>query len=638
MRQVLPLLAVVSLVGAVTLSCNGTTGDELLTFSAYASGPPGASQPFKAGNFTIQLTTARMHIGAIYFDEAPPGTGFDGPVCIASGVYAAQVPGPVSGQGSFPTDVDLLSSAPQEFTVYGNGSADTALSWQVWLTDDSVGVDAVNGPNFTPIVQLEGIATDADGRSASFGGVVTINAVNRSKGSSNPALPGAAPICKDRIVQIGGLDLTFFSGGTLDITVDPRIWFTQGGEPIDFSPGQLPFVTDPNCNPDSSVPLDPQDYGLAPETPPPSTQTCGGSGQPCCAVDAGVVVFGGTGNGSNALSDAWTFDGAWTPVSVSGPPPARFDAGITTLGSKLVLFGGSNAASGDRNDTWMFDGTSWAPVYVASAPSARERPGMAALGNQVVLFGGASGGSSSLNDTWVFDVSASSGTSAWASWTQESIANSPPVRAGATMATLGNRIVLFGGSGGGGAYLDDTWTFDGTSWTQASPTSSPPARYGASMAVVGSEAVLFGGFASGGGAVGDTWTFDGTNWTQVNVTNAPSPRGDASMAPFAGKIVLFGGRGSGGALNDTWTFDGTSWTQASVSSPPPVRYGASIALLPSAQTCLGALTCTNDVCGPTYCIPNSSLLSGADPGANAGFDLFTEITSGAPFSVSYTRQ
>jgi hypothetical protein len=209
-----------------------------------------------------------MHIGAVYFDEAPPGTGFDGPVCIASGVYAAQVPGPV--------DVDLLSSAPQEFTVYGNGSTDTAQSWQVWLTDGDV-----NEVNFTPIVQLEGTATDTSGAVVSFGAVVTINAVNRSKGSSDPSQPGNNPLCKVRIVQIP-TDIAFAPGGTLTITVDPRVWFSQQSLPIDFSPGQLPTVMDPNCNPDSAVFMNPQDYGLAPETPPPSTQTCGGSGQSCC--------------------------------------------------------------------------------------------------------------------------------------------------------------------------------------------------------------------------------------------------------------------------------------------------------------------------------------------------------------------
>jgi len=273
MRRALPPLILAS--GILALSCNGTTGDNLLTFSAYASGAQGASQPFTAGDFTIQLTAARMHIGAVYFDEAPPGTGFDGPVCIASGVYAAQVPGPV--------DVDLLSTAPQEFSVYGNGSADTAQSWQVWLTDGDV-----NEVNLTPIVQLEGTATDASGNVVSFGAAVTINAVNRSKGSSDPSQPGNNPLCKVRIVQIP-TDIAFAPGGTLTMTVDPRIWFTQQGLPIDFSPGQLPAVMDPNCNPDSAVFMNPQDYGLAPETPPPSTQTCGGSGQSCCTVDAGGI-------------------------------------------------------------------------------------------------------------------------------------------------------------------------------------------------------------------------------------------------------------------------------------------------------------------------------------------------------------
>jgi hypothetical protein len=41
---------------------------------------------------------------------------------------------------------------------------------------------------------------------------------------------------------VGGIDLTFFDGGTLTVTVDPRAWFN---EDIDF--GDLPRVTDSNC-------------------------------------------------------------------------------------------------------------------------------------------------------------------------------------------------------------------------------------------------------------------------------------------------------------------------------------------------------------------------------------------------------
>jgi hypothetical protein len=290
-RRALLLALAVALLGAVTASCNGTTGDTLLTFSAYAAGAPGASQPFKAGSFTIQLTAAKMLIGAAYFDESPPGTGFDGPVCIASGVYAAQVPGPVIGTTAHPNMVDLLSTAPQEFSVYGSGTADTALSWDIWLTNGDV-----NEINFAPVVELQGTATDSQGNVVSFGAIVSINADNRNVGSSDPAQPGLNPICKSRIVQIA-TNVTFSPGGTLYITVDPRVWFDQQTLPIDFSSGQLPLVTDPNCNPDTAVSTVPADFALPPETPPPSTQTCGGSGQPCCADDACLDALTCTGPG-----------------------------------------------------------------------------------------------------------------------------------------------------------------------------------------------------------------------------------------------------------------------------------------------------------------------------------------------------
>ena len=166
-----------------------------------------------------------MRIGALYFDESPPGTGSDGPVCIANGVYAAQVPGPV--------EVDLLSTAPQPFIVYGSGTADVAHSWQIWLTDGDV-----NAVNETHMVDLQGVATAADGTQTSFGAVVTIND-NRLPTASDPSQPGQSPICKERIVQIGGIDVPFFQGGTLVVTVDPRAWFNLG---IDFA--QLPLVTD----------------------------------------------------------------------------------------------------------------------------------------------------------------------------------------------------------------------------------------------------------------------------------------------------------------------------------------------------------------------------------------------------------
>jgi len=263
------------------VACNGTTGDQLVTFRAYARGVPEAGQPFVVGGYTIQLTTAKMRIGALYFNQAPPATGAQSPICIAQGVYAAQVPGPV--------EVDLLSSKLQEFTVYGNGSADVAESWQIWLTDGDI-----NEANLSHMVDLEGTATAAD-QTYSFGAIVTIND-NRLAPVSDPAQPGENPICKQRIIQIGGIHVGFFQGGTLTITVDPRAWFSEN---IDFS--GLPLVTDTNCiEGDPSLPLNASDYALAPESPPETT--CGSSSQACCTDTAGVPLSTGACSASFACN------------------------------------------------------------------------------------------------------------------------------------------------------------------------------------------------------------------------------------------------------------------------------------------------------------------------------------------------
>ncbi len=235
-------IAVLAL-GVVAASCNGTTGDALVTFSAYARGAAGASQSFQVGDYSVILTKATMHIGAVYVDSAPPA-GAETPVCINPGFYVAQVPGPV--------DVDLLSTEPQVFSVYGNATADTGLTWEMWLTDGDV-----NGQvNPTHMVELQGVATSGQGQQLTFGAVVTIND-NRLLPQVDPSQPGNNPICKQRIVQIGGIDLTPFQGGVLTVTIDPRAWFALG---VDFA--SLPLATSDAClSADVETAVSPSDFG-----------------------------------------------------------------------------------------------------------------------------------------------------------------------------------------------------------------------------------------------------------------------------------------------------------------------------------------------------------------------------------------
>jgi hypothetical protein len=227
-------------------ACNGTTGDELVSFDAYAVGAKDAATPFVVNGYRIQLLSAKMHIGALYFDESPPSTGFDSPVCVTPDIYAAQVPGPVN--------VDLMSNKPQEFSVYGNGSADVALSWDIWL-NDGTSFDDIDGANVLQMVDLTGVATRlSDDTAYSFGAIVTINNTTSGPGAratpaSDPAQPGQYPICKARIIQLGGLDLPFYQGGTLTVTVDPTGWFKASN--IDFA--TLDKSSDSDCQADANA-------------------------------------------------------------------------------------------------------------------------------------------------------------------------------------------------------------------------------------------------------------------------------------------------------------------------------------------------------------------------------------------------
>jgi N-acetylneuraminic acid mutarotase len=221
---------------------------------------------------------------------------------------------------------------------------------------------------------------------------------------------------------------------------------------------------------------------------------------------------------------------------------------MTTLGTQAFLFGGFDATT-ELADSWLFSGSTWTPVNM-TGPSAREGAGLATLGTKVILFGGLVFGTHTvLGDTWVFDGSA---------WSPLTLAPSPPARFAAGMATIGSHVVLFGGlpcegtCDAGATPLDDTWLFDGTAWSLAASAGAlnPPRAYPATAAL-GSRVIAFGGTESisvpldPGPDLSDTWAFDGTTftWSNLNIASAPPSRAAATMAAVGSELVLFGGHG-----------------------------------------------------------------------------------------------
>lgn len=205
----------------VASACTGTTGSELVSFEAFASGPVdlppdaatrGLSFTNSAG-WSITLTRARLHVGAVYLNRSAPISGGQERQCFLPGVYVAQV---TTGM-----DVDALSPALQRFPERGSGTADHAVTGEVWLTGGRVD----EPEDRTTIAEVAGTATRG-GAAMRFEGTVTIGQ-NRKNRDVDPARPGAKPLCSERIVSPIATSITPTNGGALVVRVDPRAWFAN---------------------------------------------------------------------------------------------------------------------------------------------------------------------------------------------------------------------------------------------------------------------------------------------------------------------------------------------------------------------------------------------------------------------------
>jgi hypothetical protein len=221
------LLSALLPLALAVVSCGPSdTGGQLVTFPAFASGPPdvGGSLDFDSGaGFHVQLTEAHMHIGAVYFRLGQTNPGDANASCVGDTTYGLEVPGPV--------DVDVLSNQRQQFSVTGNATTDLDQSAEIWLVYGDINqVTSATPTGGAPVIaSVAGVATK-QGLTFPFQGSITIGP-NRLIPPSNPAEPGANPICKQRIVSPIPLQIRPSVGGALLLQVDPRPWLGD----VDFS-------------------------------------------------------------------------------------------------------------------------------------------------------------------------------------------------------------------------------------------------------------------------------------------------------------------------------------------------------------------------------------------------------------------
>jgi hypothetical protein len=213
-------------------ACVETTGSGLVTFTTRAGGFDGVTSPlaFDSGSgFHVTLTRAQERIAAVYLNQGQPSSGAGATPCILPGIYGAEAFGPVT--------LDLLSPTLQDFPNPGEGTADPTQTAQVWLNGGDI--DATDDD--THVLEVEGTAMRG-GTTWPFSGAITIGA-NRALPVMNPALPGANPICHQRIVTPIVAALLPATGGALELRVDVRGMFNG----VDFSKLTTPEIPDTNA-------------------------------------------------------------------------------------------------------------------------------------------------------------------------------------------------------------------------------------------------------------------------------------------------------------------------------------------------------------------------------------------------------
>jgi hypothetical protein len=205
-------------------SCVGTTGGEVIEFRAAAAGPADAQagrplQFVSDHGWNVVLSSATLHVGAIYLSRSKPVSGVGVTSCILPDTtYIAEV---TTGR-----DVDLLSPEPQPFPAPGAcATSPPAIVGQVWLTNVQI-----DKPDDTkPILQLTGTA-EKEGDSRPFQATITIGK-NRTQTNTDATQAGAYPICKERIVSPISTYITLKPSGSLLLRIDPRTFFVN----VDFA-------------------------------------------------------------------------------------------------------------------------------------------------------------------------------------------------------------------------------------------------------------------------------------------------------------------------------------------------------------------------------------------------------------------
>lgn len=208
------------------------------------------------------------------------------------------------------------------------------------------------------------------------------------------------------------------------------------------------------------------------------------------------------------FTDFWRWDSTgWQRLEVPGPEAVsnHFSMVYAAARDRVVLYGGQNLQEQVQPGTWEWDGQRWQQA-ASTGPSLKVHYALTydALRQQVLLLG------EGPNQLYAWDGQA---------WNRLPATGGPPTRAGGRMALHAGSgmVVMFGGFDyGAGQPFGDTWLWDGTAWAEyTGPAPSNRSHHALAYDPLRDRVVLYGGYGGGVTILDDTWEWDGHAWACV---------------------------------------------------------------------------------------------------------------------------
>ena len=130
----------------------------------------------------------------------------------------------------------------------------------------------------------------------------------------------------------------------------------------------------------------------------------------------------------------------------------------------------------------------WQATTTTNAPSARRWHTAVWAGSQMIVWGGYGSGGVYLNDGKRYNPATNT-------WSNVSGVNAPSGRCRHTAVWTPSEMIVWGGEGSGGSYLNDGKRYNpaADTWSNISASNAPSARYHHTAVWTGSEMIVWGG-------------------------------------------------------------------------------------------------------------------------------------------------